>query len=457
MDPEKHTRYLSSYQPNDYFWGLGIENETYLQFSKTFSHPTSGIHVNHRPERYSVNYYVGLEPDYKLHLKELFPISETYYKIPIFMNAHTLQKTDISGNHETTYEKVPQPNTKYKGQSIHEVLTNYNPHYFENKYKKNYMYDGDTIEFMTQNYYKCTIDDAIEELLAEKKNYLTHINEAFKTLNIFTEYGTLSYPTCNEPFVSYLTNSKNIAIFNNGTYHINITLPTQLGSDSQPLDPDHFVKKHKNLIRFIQFLEPFIIVKYGTPDPFSKVSPKYSRASQRCAVSRYIGIGTYDTDTMQSGKILNVPIEEFKQSKSDYWWYTNYTTTSNYIPLPKIGVDINFRKHGVHGIELRFLDWFPESKLKGFLTTLVHLCDYSLAREELENPIHNKVWNNFVVRALQQGKELELEEDEYNLYKKLFYLETTERNILDIYESIETILLQMDGECTRNMLNKKQI
>jgi hypothetical protein len=62
-----------------------------------------------------------------------------------------------------------------------------------------------------------------------------------------------------------------------------------------------------------------------------------------------------------------------------------------------------------------------------------------------------------VVRALQQGKELELEEDEYNLYKKLFYLETTERNILDIYESIETILLQMDGECTRNMLNKKQI
>jgi hypothetical protein len=55
MDPEKHTRYLSAYKPNDYFWGLGIENETYLQFSKTFAHPTSGIHTNHRPERYSVN------------------------------------------------------------------------------------------------------------------------------------------------------------------------------------------------------------------------------------------------------------------------------------------------------------------------------------------------------------------------------------------------------------------
>jgi hypothetical protein len=80
------------------------------------------------------------------------------------------------------------------------------------------------------------------------------------------------------------------------------------------------------------------------------------------------------------------------------------------------------------------------------------LCDYSLAREELENPIHNKVWNNFVVRMLQQGHMLELEEDEYDLYKKLFFIETTERNILEIYKSIETILLQMDGECTKNML-----
>lgn len=369
------------------------------------------------------------------------------------MNAHTLQKTDISGNHETTYEKVPQPNKNYKGQSVHEVLLNYDP-YFDNKYKTNYTFDGDTIEFMTQKYYKCTVDDAIEELVDEKKQFLSQINEAFQTLNIFTEYGTLSYPRRNEPFVSYLTNSKNIAIFNNGTYHINITLPTQLGSDSQPLNPDHFVEKHKNLIRFIQFLEPFIIVKYGTPDPFSKVSPKYSRASQRCAVSRYIGIGTYDTDSMQTGKILNVLIEEFKQAKSEDWWYTNFTSTSNYNPLPKIGVDINFRKHGVHGIELRFLDWFPESQLKGLLTILVHLCDYSLAREPLTNPIQNKIWNNFVVRALQQGSSLELEEEEYNLYRGLFYIETTERNILDIYRSIESILLQMDGECTKCMLRQ---
>ena len=65
MDPEKHTRYLTSYKPNDVFWGLGIENETYLQFTKSFAHPTSGIHANHRPERYSVNYYMGLNPEYK--------------------------------------------------------------------------------------------------------------------------------------------------------------------------------------------------------------------------------------------------------------------------------------------------------------------------------------------------------------------------------------------------------
>ncbi len=39
MDPEQHTRYLAIYKPNDVFWGLGIENETYLQFTKSFAHP----------------------------------------------------------------------------------------------------------------------------------------------------------------------------------------------------------------------------------------------------------------------------------------------------------------------------------------------------------------------------------------------------------------------------------
>lgn len=456
MDPEKHTRYLVDYKPNDLFWGLGIENETYLQFTKPFAHPTTGIHTNHRPERYSVNYYVGLNPEYKEHMKELFPLQQKYHEIPIYINSHTLQKTDISGNHMTTYEKEPKPNPLFSGQTIHEVLCKANPTHFEKKYKVNYTYDGDTIEFMTQNFYKTTIKSVIDELCTEKATYLREANIIFKSHGILKQYGSLLYPKRNEPFVTYLTNPKNIAIFNNGTYHINLTLPTQLDAECMPADNDLFVSSHKALIRYIQFLEPFLITLYGTPDPFAAVSAKYSKASQRCAVSRYIGIGTYDTETMLTGKILNMPIDTFPQSKLDYWWYTEYTKASNYIPLPKIGVDINFRKHGVHGIEIRFLEWFPEERLTDLMSLLIHLCDYSLETGDPGNPITDVIWNRFVVNVLKNGKETVLDEAAYELYRKLFRLPSdsteTDKTVEDVFNSIKTTVLATNGICCQLML-----
>lgn len=448
MDPEKHTRYLINYIPNDIFWGLGIENETYFQFTKPFSHPTAGIHTNHRPERYSVNYYVGLDPEYKNHMKELFPIEQKYHEIPIYINAHTFLSTDVSGNHRTTYEKVPKPNPFYKGLSVHEVLCLANPAQFLQKYKVNYTYDGDTIEFMTQHFYKTTVNAVLEELVTEKALFLAEANKVFKQQDIMTQYGTLTYPKRNEPFVTYLSNPKNIAIFNNGTYHINITLPTQLDADCMPSDNDIFVSNHRNLIRYIQFLEPMIIALYGTPDPFSNVSPKYSKASQRCAVSRYIGIGTYDTDIMATGKILNKPIEEFTQSKLEYWWYTIYTKTSNYVPLPKIGVDINFRKHGVHGIEIRFLEWFPEERLPTLMNLLIHLCDFSLTHGDPGNPINEFTWNAFVVKVLQNGQETVLDEDDYAMFATVFHLTgTNTRTLTDVFKMIEESVLSINGTC----------
>jgi hypothetical protein len=390
-----------------------------------------------------------------MHLKELFPIEKTHYPIPIYINAHSLQKTDISGNHQTTYEKLPKPNPKFLGKTLHETLIEHNPQEFGEKYKVSYTFDGDTIEFMTQNYYKADVVTVISELLTQKKQFITAINDAFQTLNIFKEYGPVKFPVKNEPFVSYLTNKANIGIFNNGTYHINITLPTQLGPDSQPLDEQEFIKKHKSLIRYIQYLEPFLIAKYGTPDPFSQVSPKYSKSSQRCAVSRYIGIGTYDTDKMPTGKILTIDKHEIKQSALEYWWYNQYQTVTNYIPLPKVGVDINFRKHGVHGIEIRFFDWFPEANLGELLSALAHLCDFSLEKGCPENPINDPIWNGFVLRSLQQGNELDLDEDEYRYFTNIFkILDSNKRNIIDVYESIAKSLSHFNGECTKLFLKE---
>jgi len=457
VDPEKHLRYNTQYLPNDYFWGIGIENETYFQLEKPAITCPDFIYENHRPERYSVNYFVSLNPEYKDHLKLLYPQSTnvTTYPIPVFLNAHTLQKTDLSGNHVTLYTKSPPPpNPKFSGQTFHELLMESNPAIFKDKFKVNYTFDGDTIEFMTQKFYKTTIQAAISELIFEKTLFLQGFRDFFKIHNLYPLYGQPTYPSRNEGFVKYLTNMANISSFNNGTYHFNFTLPTQLGSDSKPVNPQLFVNQHKAAIRYIQYLEPLIIALYGTPDPFSEVSSKYSKASQRCAMSRYIGIGTYNTDTMETGKILTLDAEQLPQAKLDYWWYKIYHKDTNYLPLPKIGVDINFSKHGTHGLEIRFLDWFAENRLDRLMETCVYTFDYALANLDVANPICDPIWNSVVVKCLQGGRHTILSDEEYEMYRSVFNMPKIkcDNSVKQIYALIEHCIRQSNGLCAKLML-----
>ena len=53
---EKHSKYYNSYIPNDFFWGIGIENETYLEIPD-FLDVSGNFFKNQKRERYSVNYY----------------------------------------------------------------------------------------------------------------------------------------------------------------------------------------------------------------------------------------------------------------------------------------------------------------------------------------------------------------------------------------------------------------
>ena len=414
QDTSKHERYKSSYKANDYYWGVGIELETYLQFDTPNPMNAWAIHTNHKRERYSVDYFTGLQPEYKDHLKKLFP--DGLSSLPLYMNSHSFQHTDVLGNHRTTYAKVPKPNPAFT-ETIHETLCKANPSVFKDKYKINYTYDGDTIEFMTQDFYKATVKGAVSELIREKKLYLDALNKA----DLFPDLGALKYPVANEPFVTFLTNEKNVAIFNNGTYHLNFTLPTLLDAKKQPANVTLFIQQHKAAIRYIQYLEPLLLAVYGTPDPFSKVSDKFSKASQRCAVSRYIGIGTYDTNAMKPGKILQIDRKSCRQAKNDFWWYTTYTKDSCYVPLEEIGIDINFNKHGAHGIELRFFDWFPEEKLEEIMTILVHVLDVSLKYGCPDDPTVCPIWNGLVVKVLQGG-DVVLTRGEYEMYARIFRL-----------------------------------
>ena len=212
----KHEKYQSSYKPFDFFWGFGIEHETYIETSqkKTFTTFKDAV----KPERYSVSYYKS----YRLSDEELLKVLENQIKdtsgnklqVPILLNSHSFTHCDKFGTHKTTYEKVPKPNPLYRGETLFEWIYKQNI-WFRDNYEKGFAWDGDTVEFMTQNFYKPTLASVFQEL-----RYLhTSFNKCLQTLpkeGLLIAYGPLKLvePT-NYPFASYLTNPKNISMFNN--------------------------------------------------------------------------------------------------------------------------------------------------------------------------------------------------------------------------------------------------
>lgn len=241
-------------------------------------------------------------------------------------------------------------------------------------------------------------------------------------------------------------------MFNNGTLNYNITLPTKLDNNGQIEDRVQFINDHKNAIKIIQWLEPFIIAIYGAPDVFSnmhsyKNESLYSKSSQRCSISRYIGIGTYDTDSMESGKILTSPLIEHPCFDIDYWWFTNFYKNNAYTLLDDIGYDINFNKHYNHGIEIRFFDHIPDDKnIYESFEFIIYLMDHILSKyqaqdqaqeqEELKNPIKDPLWNNIILNVMIYGSSYNLTSDEINIYNKIFNIDIKKTSIEDVYYEI---------------------
>ena len=287
------------------------------------------------------------------------------------------------------------------------------------------------------------MQDTVEELKNIKNEFITEINSSFKKLNIFSEYGNLSIMKKNNPFAIHMTNLNNISMFNNGTLHYNITLPTILDNNGLIKDFEKFKSDHKKAIKIIQWLEPLLIAVYGSPDPFSTLSKKFSKASQRCAISRYIGVGTYNTDEMKRGKILSIPINELICNQLNCWWFHNFYEDNGYTKLNEIGLDINFNKHYNHGIELRFFDHISDNeKLFESFEFIIYLMDYILEIDDIiDNPIINKLWNQIVLKTIVNGKDNELNNNEKKIYENIFNIKLKKINVVDIYYEIYDALL----------------
>ncbi len=451
---EKHVKYKNQYLSGEIFWGLGIENELYLEFENKKKISEKEFLNNHKKERYSVDYYSNykkeeLENGFKKMIK--FMGSNVLF-IPVMMNSHSFTKTDHKNNSKTLYTKKGEENPNFTGKTLIELLAEKDEYFNQEKensiYPNNWIFDGDTIEFVSTKFYKVKLNDIINELVENKNIFINKLNYWFEKENIFQEYGKIKFMEQNNPYACYLTNIENISMFNNGTIHLNITLPTKLNNEQQIEDKKIFIEKHKELIKIIQWLEPIIIGTYGSPDPFAtlykfKDRQKFSNCSQRNIVSRYISIGSYDTDEMEPGKILTKPLDFMELNKLDYWWFNRYhkRKSNAYVKLEQIGLDINFNKHWNHGIEIRFLDHISNINLiKECFEFVIYLADFSLDLDldsnRIPNPIKDKVWNEITYKVMIDGMDTILNKEETEFYEKIFGFKIKKNKVVDIYYEI---------------------
>jgi hypothetical protein len=415
----KHLKYFNSYKPNDIFWGIGIENETYIEIKDQPKVKGSFLQDNHKRERYSLDYYdTYLNKFFNKTIDKLTNRNEDY-ELPVLINAHYLTKCDAADEHKTVYSREIKPNPKFSGHTRFEDLKTANP-YFEKEEGNSYCFDGDTLEFMTLNFYKANIYDVISELKAHKSTFMKNLLAEKHTLCKGNENLRLEYPKKNHGFARMATNKGNLAIFNNGTYHFNVTLPTQLDPTGEIANFKDFEMRHKKAIRLIQFMEPFFIAKFGSGDPLADKKNEYyrrfPRGSQRCAASRYISIGTYDTVQMKKGKLLQEDRIELSKRWPDNHWYNQLYSQINYKKGEKIGFDINFNKFKNHGIEIRFFDWFPEEHLENVLRCIVHLLDLSESMDKIPgNPILSSIWHELVYTSLLEGCDAVLKKGQFKI------------------------------------------
>jgi hypothetical protein len=428
---------MNNSQNGKFYWGIGLENETYLQFEESLIVSGEFIQEKIGFEKYSIDYRKCYKPESLAPiLKKAFGFNKNYV-VSRMINSHSLEKLDVNYQHKTvagiktvtdstyTTELLPQPieNPNYLGQSIMELFLEDQPYNIQsmitqrNKTMGSVHFDGDSIEFVTKYFENRTIADSCKELKATKKLFLDKINES-SVLK-----GKLNFPEYNNGLNMFMTNQENLVLFNNGTYHFHITLPS-LTEHSRIVNYEKFEATHANAIYLLQWFEPFFIATLGSPDIMGVISDtynldqKFTLGSMRNAMSRYIGVGTYNK-AMPKGKILTYKVDDFRkllrfEKEDNIWWRDQIEATMEYELLSEVGLDFNQEKMYQSGFEFRSFDEFPEAYLNDVLFAIILICEHSLHLPDVQWGHDSVVWNNLVFKTLKNGYLTQINEAEKN-------------------------------------------
>jgi hypothetical protein len=441
-----HDRY--SDKDNNY-WGIGIENECYLQCDPIIV-KGSDIVKKLGYERYSIDYRKNYNISDVNDLVAKYYNLNTNYKIYQMINAHSLDKMDRNGQHKTTYEKVPKLNSKFIGKTILEEWFIYDNSMYDildpqNKTRTNVFFDGDTIEFITDKFYKTNSKLVVKELYESKELFLNKFNKFKKDTKLWEGSNDITFVTKHPGLNIMKSHPNKIVLFNNTTYHLHITLPTEI-YNGIIIDNNDFDIRHAKAIRLIQWFEPLFLVTLSSPDLFGILSDNYTKGSMRGTISRYIGIGTYDTRKMIKKKILTAPIKEIKPSNV-IWWRDMVEKNLKYnLPMVDIGMDFNYAKHYQSGFEFRLLDGFPIEYMKDVIDCILLICCHALSFSKLDDIMiaqENQTWNDLVYNTITKGYNAAITINQINELCNIFNIKINVDNDMLLENFYFTLLEQL--------------
>ncbi|MFQ3173733.1 MAG: hypothetical protein ACI9WT_001731 [Flavobacterium sp.] len=452
-------------QTAKYYWGIGLENETYLQLEESLIVSGEFIQEKIGFEKYSIDYRKCYKPESLAPvLKKAFNVDKKY-KVSRMINSHSLEKLDINFQNKTIKAVRPVVNStetsevkfqsidnpEYLGQSIMEIFLENQPYNIQSmitqreKTMGSVHFDGDSIEFVTKYFENSTIINSCNELKATKKLFLDKVNES----SVLKE--KLHFPDYNKGLNMFMTNQDNLVLFNNGTYHFHITLPT-LTENKRIVDYETFDKTHSNAIYLLQWFEPFFIATLGSPDIMGVISNKYDMdekftlGSMRNAMSRYIGVGTYNK-SMPKGKVASYKVDDFRkllkfEKEENIWWRDQIEMEMEYELLPEVGLDFNQEKMYQSGFEFRSFDEFPSEYLNDVLFSIILICEHALNLPDVKWGHDSVAWNNLVFKTLKYGYLTEINEEEKGeVLDLLQLLNPSDANFNALKSEFEAIVL----------------
>src|SRR5215216_4857308 len=148
---------MKANQKQKYYWGIGLENETYMQFEESLIASGAFIQEQIGCERYSIDYRKCYQSEsFRLPVETAFDRNKKY-KVSRMINSHSLDKIDLNWKHRTIVGTDPvEDNPEYSGKSILEKFLETQPYNIQSMLtqKTNPMgsvnFDGDSIEFVTK-------------------------------------------------------------------------------------------------------------------------------------------------------------------------------------------------------------------------------------------------------------------------------------------------------------------